>query len=784
MAGMDVDAACTEVLGKLGLDDDCLQYIAQGIMGEACALLSRDDLVEFAAPLLEDHCAGDEARAASIAGSLHDRLMQGVKEEDRPICQDPEKVVKPQAVMLGSLFSAKEGLPPKELQSLFPELLGSYASEEPAPITATGQRQRVAKAKSVANEEKDLKRKAQKTARFAAEVEADVRAACDKAAMLRASQGVNFNAALKLGPFDLPHPQGGRHLLENAILSLTPGRRYALVGRNGKGKSTLLRHLAARRIDGLPQSATLHYVSQEVSFSAMAMEQTAVEAVLAADVERRLLLEEVEALEGKATPQENERFKACLSRLEAIGAESAEHRAVQLLSNLGFSDELRARRLQALSGGWRVRVALAAALFAKPDILLLDEPTNHLSMQAVLWLSHELSHSQVWQPRTMVVVSHDRFFIDRTCTDVLHISGVARRLTHSRCDYSTWARVRCEQQRARERQSKVRADEREKLLEYIRSGQAAAGNTSNFSRKQRLKKLDEEAAADAEELAALEEDADLPLVLHAGGSIGGVIVQPQNVTFSYPASAKPLFRGVGVDPHSFTVTCTSRIVLVGENGNGKTTLLKLLLGELEPTDGEMVRNRGARFALVNQHHADQIDLAMSPMQFMRRKFPGDSSDAWLRTLRSHLEQCGLAAELLNVASSALSGGQRSRLAMAAVSFEKPHVLFMDEPTNNLDLSSAEALADAVDRFEGGVVLVSHDKHFVSRVAREVWVVGDDAVRRAESFERYQLQMLYAVVPQSDLARKAWDAYKAKKLAQSAGRVSRVDLDREYKSLFG
>jgi ATP-binding cassette subfamily F protein 3 len=411
---------------------------------------------------------------------------------------------------------------------------------------------------------------------------------------------------------------------------------------------------------------------------------------------------------------------------------------------------------------------------------MLDEPTNHLSMQAVLWLCHELNTS-IWKTSVVIVVSHDRYFIDSTCTDTLHICGVARRLTHSRCDYSTWHRTRGEQQRARQKNIEARAKQCDKLKVYIQSGQAAAGNTSSTSRKLQLKKLEAEAAAEKEALAALDEDEDLPLAMLAGGELKAAAVQLHDAGFAYPC-ASTLFQHVGRDQQEFMVSSKSRIVLVGENGNGKTTLVKLLMGELEATEGEVIRNRGALFALVNQHHADQIDLKLSPLQFMKSKFPGNNSDAWEETLVKHLRECGVKLDQIHVAASALSGGQRSRVALAAVSFTRPHVLIMDEPTNNLDLSSVEVLAEAIERFAGGVVLVSHDQHFVSRIARETWIVGENAVRRAESFEAYRAELLSKAMPGSDVAKDAVEDHLAKKLDISGGQVSRLLLAKEKERL--
>jgi len=255
--------------------------------------------------------------------------------------------------------------------------------------------------------------------------------------------------------------------------------------------------------------------------------------------------------------------------------------------------------------------------------------------------------------------------------------------------------------------------------------------------------------------------------LHSSGELDKHAVQLKGVGFAYPG-AKPLFRGVGVLPHEFFVDTKSRIVLVGENGNGKTTLVKLLLGELQPTEGEIVLNRNAKFAMVNQHHADQIDLTMSPLEFVSSKCPGDGSETHLRFLRTELDRAGIDTSLMNVPAASLSGGQKSRLAMAAVSAVKPHVLFMDEPTNNLDVSAVEALADALDKFDGGVLLVSHDQYFVSRVAKTVWIVGDGKVVPCGcGFEEYWAKMLCRIDPTSKVATDAAEVYMRKKRATTA-----------------
>ncbi|KAG1659967.1 hypothetical protein FOA52_010600 [Chlamydomonas sp. UWO 241] len=426
-------------------------------------------------------------------------------------------------------------------------------------------------------------------------------------------------------------------------------------------------------------------------------------------------------------------------RLEEIGAATAVERAKALLRNLGFTEPLMERAMRNLSGGWRVRTALTAALFAQPDVLLLDEPTNHLSIDAVMWLSRELDQGDIWASRIVVVVSHDRCFIEDACTDMMHISGVARRLTQTPGRYSVWAKRREEQQAAWKRKAEIRNAKREKLDSYANHGFKYGGSSGQISMQQKMlkqvAKSDEQAAIEDSALADLNEDEELPLLILAGGMLPKAAAVLNNVAFGYPGQ-DVLFRGA-----EFTVDSHSRICLLGENGNGKTTLLKLVMDALTPTEGTVSRAPGCRIEIVTQHHADQLDFDMTPLKFMLKRFPGTRSYDHEQTIRGHLAECGIDVGLQNTPARALSGGQRSRVALAATSFARPHVLVLDEPTNNLDLEAVQALADAVESFEGGVVVVSHDQYFVGRVAKEVWVVENGAVKRAESFLAYKKQVL-------------------------------------------
>ena len=591
----------------------------------------------------------------------------------------------------------------------------------------------------------------------ASEVESELRLARIAAAKSRFELGA-YKGALDAPSFTLPNPGGGTPLLEDSACRLVWGRRYGLIGRNGSGKSTMLRALAARRVGEIPPNVAVHYVSQEVNLTDEQRRKTPVECVVDADVERTLLEDERELLEARANSDEgldeagSRRHGDVLGRLDEIESSSASRRAAALLTNLGFSDAMQKRPLAELSGGWRVRTMLAAAIFAKPDLLLLDEPTNHLSILAVLWLARELATSDTWNERIVVIVSHDRHFMDEVCTDCLHISGVARRLTQCRGNYSKWAKARKEAQILFAKEQKARKDEIDRLREYAGHGFKYGGSASQINKMgmkaKQADKLEEVFDQHAEELAALREDAELPLKIASGGELDGYVVQLLGVGFGYPgATPRRLFEHA-----EFGVTSKTRIVLLGENGNGKTTLVKLLTGELEPTEGTVRRSPHARFALVNQHHADQIDLKLTPLQFLQVQFPGDGSYEHLQVLRGHLSSCGVTSgssadtsvkDLQNTPASALSGGQRSRVALAAVSFGKPHVLILDEPTNNLDLESVAALAESVQSFEGAVICVSHDQFFVRAVSDEAWVVGgeDGRVTRVSSFDAYRDKQL-------------------------------------------
>ncbi|KAL5108417.1 ATP-binding cassette sub-family F member 3 [Taenia crassiceps] len=497
---------------------------------------------------------------------------------------------------------------------------------------------------------------------------------------------------LHIKDFDISF--GKRVILQNANLHLSFGHRYGLVGRNGSGKTTLLRALASGDLR-LPPGLTVLHVEQEV----MGDNTPAIESVLQADTQRATLMAELAKLRaGKESDEASSRLVQIFDQLSTIDADSASARAASILHGLGVEAQKQDCPTREFSGGWRMRLALARALFAKPDLLLLDEPTNMLDMRAMIWLENYLL---TWKG-IMVVVSHDQAFLNAIATDIIHL--VANRLDAYRGDYDAFVKARDERLLNEEREYLAQKAERDHIQQFIDTfrynAKRASLVQSRIKALERMPKLvpPEKPIKVIFKLPECEKIALQPLV------------QLEGVHFHY-LSETPLLEDVDL-----TVLYNSRICVVGENGAGKTTLLRLLLGDLKPVKGLRHCHRSLRMAYFSQHHVDQLDLDVSSLEFLTKKFPGEAE----RCYRSQLASFEIDPLLAQQPIGSLSGGQKSRVAFAALCMLRPNLLILDEPTNHLDIETIDALAESLKNFGGGVVLVSHDERLIASVCTECW----------------------------------------------------------------
>lgn len=529
---------------------------------------------------------------------------------------------------------------------------------------------------------------------------------------------VNKTQDIRIENFDVAY--GDRVLLQGADLTLAFGRRYGLIGRNGLGKTTLLRMISSKQLR-IPSHIRVLHVEQEVAGD----ETSALESVLECDNERNLLLgkeKELQAAIEKEGGQNagdalGEELNRVYEAMQLAEVDKAPAKASAILSGLGFTVERQSWPTKSFSGGWRMRLALARALFSKPDLLLLDEPTNMLDIKAILWLEKYL---QSW-PTTLLVVSHDRNFLDTVPTDILYLRG--QKIEAYRGNYEQFAKTKGERERNQQREYEAQQAKRAHVQEFIDRFRYNANRASSVQSKiKMLEKLPE--------LKPMEKEGEVTLRFPDVEPLSPPILQLNEVSFSYTGDANNyIFTGVNL-----TASLQSRICIVGENGAGKTTLLKIITGALSPTRGTVHVHRNLKFGYFSQHHVDQLDMRVCPVELLQNHFPGKPIEEYRRMLGSF----GISGNLALQTISSLSGGQKSRVAFALMCAAMPNFLVLDEPTNHLDIESIEALGKALNICQAGVILVSHDERLIRMVCTELWVCAEGSVRCIEGgFDEYR-----------------------------------------------
>lgn len=542
---------------------------------------------------------------------------------------------------------------------------------------------------------------------------------------------------------------GGRTILDRASAALPPYSRIGLIGRNGAGKSTLMKVMigSLEADDGsldMPKGTRIGYIAQE----APAGDSTPFDTVLAADTERAALMAESEQ-EGL----DPDRMAEVHERLIAIDAYTAPARASRILVGLGFDEDMQGRPLDSFSGGWKMRVALASLLFSQPDLLLLDEPSNHLDLEATLWLENFLKG----YPAMMVVISHERDLLNNVVDHILHLDN--GQVTLYSGGYDSFERQRAERA-AQLAAAKASQDaQRAKLQEYVARNSARASTAKQAQSRAK-------ALARMQPIAAMAEDPTLSFDFPSPDELKPPLVTLDLASVGYTAG-KPILQRLNlrIDPDD-------RIALLGRNGNGKTTLARLLAAQLTPMDGAMSASGKMRVGYFTQYQVEELDGDDTPLEHMTQQMKGATPGA----VRAQLGRFGFSGAKATTKVGKLSGGERARLALALITRDAPHMLILDEPTNHLDVDAREALVQALNEYDGTVVLVSHDRHMLELTAdRLVLVDNGTATEFSGTIEDYT-DFILGKGPAKEKVSKA--DRKEDKKAQAVAREAQSKLKRD------
>ncbi|MEM8919119.1 MAG: ABC-F family ATP-binding cassette domain-containing protein [Pseudomonadota bacterium] len=501
---------------------------------------------------------------------------------------------------------------------------------------------------------------------------------------------------------------GGTVILDGATAALPPGARVGLIGRNGAGKSTLMKVVAGMlepddgRVD-MPKGARLGYIAQE----APAGSTNPLDTVLAADTERAALLAEAE------TADDPHRIAEIHERLNVIEAHSAPSRAARILVGLGFDEAAQQQPMDSFSGGWRMRVALAALLFSQPDLLLLDEPSNHLDLEATLWLENFLTSYNA----TILVVSHERDLLNNVVDHILHLQRGKTTLYPG--GYDAFEKQRAERQAQMESAREKQVAERDKLQAFV-----DRWRTKAHSAKQAQSRI--KALARMEPIAATIEDPSLSFHFPSPSELKPPLITLDDAAVGYDDNIVLSGLNLRMDPDD-------RTALLGRNGNGKTTLARLIASQLEPKAGAINKSGKLTVGYFTQYQVEELDTEDTPLEHMTRLMP----DAKPAAVRAQLGRFGFSGDKATIKVGKLSGGERARLALALITRDAPHLLILDEPTNHLDVDAREALVHALNEYQGAVMMVSHDRHMLELTAdRLVMVDGGRANEFSGSLEDY------------------------------------------------
>ena len=492
----------------------------------------------------------------------------------------------------------------------------------------------------------------------------------------------------------------GRLLIDDSSAQIVPGARVGFVGRNGVGKSTLFHAIRG----DLPLESGSISLPPRWRIGSLAQEapdgpESLVSVVLKADLERDALLQEAD------TAEDPQRIAEIQTRLVDIDAHSAPARAAAILNGLGFSTADQARPCSEFSGGWRMRVALAATLFSAPDLLLLDEPTNYLDLEGTLWLEDHLAN----YPRTVIVISHDRDLLDTSVDQILHLDR--GKLTLYKGTYSSFEEQRATREMLDAKHARRQADERKRLQAFVDRFKAKASKArqaqSRVKMLERMKPVTALVTQDVREISF-----PVPEKM-----LSPPIIAVDEVSVGYDPK-KPVLNRV-----TLRIDTDDRIALLGSNGNGKSTLVKLLAGKLPPFSGRVTRAEKLSVGYFAQHQVDELNLDGSPYDHVRKLMP----DMPESKVRARVGAIGFSGKAGDTLVKSLSGGEKARLLLGLATFAAPNMIILDEPTNHLDIDSRAALAEAINEYPGAVIMVSHDRYLIEACADQLWVVADQKV---------------------------------------------------------